>query len=303
MGGNIFDFASSIKREDIEPTIKEFYKELGRIFPKAKKYFKDIKTLGSVGKKDISGDIDLALSGKSLMRLEDWDLNRQKVLEDYKKFKKRARTATNRQLIKRAIITSLLEKISKSSNMIVPDSRRTGSGSFHVAFPQFDKEENQLDISVQIDVNVGDLDWLEFSYYSEGDKDGIKGLHRTQLIIALFSQKGYTFSHNQGVKNKETKEIVAINPKQAIEFLSKLYNIEFIRSSLTSYFKIMDLIRNNLSNQELHNIFDIYLRILDKTRTDIPPDLQNYWINNQKRLGLTGKFLPDTSKLLKYKTV
>ena len=41
-----------------------------------------------------------------------------------------------------------------------------------------------------------------------------------------------------------------------------------------------------------------YLKILDSTRTDIPENLQQYWIDNQERLGLKGKFLPDVSNLI-----
>jgi hypothetical protein len=48
-------------------------------------------------------------------------------------------------------------------------------------------------------------------------------------------------------------------------------------------------------------VYDTYLRILDKTRADIPEDLQEYWIQNQDRLALTGKFLPDNSNLAQYK--
>jgi hypothetical protein len=43
------------------------------------------------------------------------------------------------------------------------------------------------------------------------------------------------------------------------------------------------------------------LKILDSTRADIPLNLQKYWIENQDRLGLKGKFLPDNSNLTKYK--
>jgi hypothetical protein len=46
---------------------------------------------------------------------------------------------------------------------------------------------------------------------------------------------------------------------------------------------------------------DSYLKILDSTRADIPDNLQQYWIDNQSRLVLKGKFLPDTSNLVKYK--
>jgi hypothetical protein len=63
----------------------------------------------------------------------------------------------------------------------------------------------------------------------------------------------------------------------------------------------MDSLKNNLSEQDLNRVYDIYLKILDSTRADIPEDLQDYWIKNQERLQLKGKFLPDDSNLVKYK--
>jgi len=64
----------------------------------------------------------------------------------------------------------------------------------------------------------------------------------------------------------------------------------------------MDYLKKNLPQEELNKVFDTYLKILDSTRADIPEDLQDYWIQNQDRLGLKGKFLPDNSNLTKYKT-
>ena len=63
---------------------------------------------------------------------------------------------------------------------------------------------------------------------------------------------------------------------------------------------LMDYIKKNLPEDQLHKVFDIYLRILDSTRADIPNDLQKYWIENQERLGLKGKFLPDNSKVFAF---
>ena len=119
----------------------------------------------------------------------------------------------------------------------------------------------------------------------------------------MFANKGYTFSHNYGVKNKETQEIVANNPKQAIELLNREYNIDLDLSTLSDYFKLIEVLRNNLSREELEGILNRYIKILDFTRADIPEDLQDYWIEKQGELGLKGKFLPDTSNLFKYKTV
>lgn len=44
-------------------------------------------------------------------------------------------------------------------------------------------------------------------------------------------------------------------------------------------------------------MIDIYLKILDSTRADIPDDLQVEWKKRRAKLGLTGKFLPDNSAL------
>ena len=127
-------------------------------------------------------------------------------------------------------------------------------------------------------------------------------MHRTQLLVSLFSHKGYTFSHNYGVKSKETQEIVANTPDQAIALLNELYGINLDRNTLSDYFKLIDALKNELSEQDLHAVYDTYLKILDSTRADIPEDLQQYWIDNQDRLQLKGKFLPDESKLIPYKT-
>ena len=121
-------------------------------------------------------------------------------------------------------------------------------------------------------------------------------------MIAMFAEKGYTFSHNYGVKNKETQEIEANTPQKAIALLNKLYNTNLNTEILSDYFKLVEVVKNELTQEETQGVLDRYLRILNSTRADIPEDLQQYWIDNQERLGLTGKFLPDDSKLIPYKT-
>lgn len=301
MGGNIFDSTKPIKKEHIKPTMKNFLIQFKNIFPKAEPHFGGMKTLGSVGKKDYSGDIDLALSGKSFDNIEDWGLDKEYVTKLFEGFKKRSRTATDEQIMKRAVIVAIAQKIEESNSDILVDVKGSSSGALFLAFPQFDENNEEVGDNVQIDVNVGDVDWLEFAYYSSTYKGNVKGLHRTQLMLAMFANKGYTFSHNYGVKNKETQEIVANNPKQAIDLLNREYNLNLDLASLSDYFKLIEELRNNLSKEELESILDRYIKILDRTRADIPEDLQNYWIEKQEELGLKGKFLPDNSNLIKYK--
>lgn len=301
MGGNVFDSTAPIKKEHIKPTLLKFFKEFKRIFPKAEPHFREMKTLGSVGKKDYSGDIDLALSGKSFNTLDDWGITQERVTDLFNLFKKRARTSTDEQLTKRAAIVAIAEKIQESDSEILVDIKGSSAGALFLLFPQYDENHQHVGDNVQIDINVGDVDWLEFAYYSNTYAGNVKGLHRTQLLVSLFSNKGYTFSHNYGVKNKETQEIEANTPQQAIDLLSKLYNVKLDRDILSDYFTLMEVINTKLSDKDRQQVLDTYMKILDSTRADIPEDLQQYWIDNQERLGLKGKFLPDNSNLIKYK--
>lgn len=300
MGGNIFDFTGPIKKEDIKPTLLKFFFELKEIFPGASSYFSQMKTLGSVGKKDISGDIDMALSGQAFQDINDWGLDPEYVQKLFDGFKKRAKTSTDDQLMKRAVIVTIAQKIEQAGKQIAVDVKGSGAGALFLSFPQFDNTGTQLDNSVQIDINVGDVDWLEFAYYSDSYQGNVKGLHRTQLMLSLFSNAGYTFSHNYGVKDKETQEIVASTPVQAIEVLNKSYGFKLTSDILQNYFKLQEFLTSNLDENTLSSIYDTFLKILDSTRADIPEDLQQYWMDNQQRLGLKGKFLPDDSKLKTY---
>lgn len=300
MGGNVFGNTAPIKKEHIKPTLLEFFRQFKKIFPKAEPFFREMKTLGSVGKKDYSGDIDLALSGKSFDNVEDWGLDREHIMQLFQAFKKRARTATDDLLMKRAVIVAIAEVVQNSDTEIAVDMKGSGAGALFLMFPQYDETNTQLEDNVQIDINVGDVDWLEFAYYSNTYSGNVKGLHRTQLLVSLFSNRGYTFSHNYGVKDRDTQEIVANSPQQAIDLLNKEYNLNLDRDTIGDYFKTMETLEAGLSPEELNKVYDIYLKILDSTRADIPEDLQSYWIENQERLGLKGKFLPDNSNLIKY---
>ena len=301
MGGNVFDSTAPIKKEHIKPTLLEFFKQFKQIFPKAEPFFREMKTLGSVGKKDYSGDIDLALAGSSFDDVEDWGLDRGHIMKLFEGFKKRARTSSDDQLMKRAVIVAIAEKISQADTEIIADVKGSSAGALFLLFPQYDENKQAVGQNVQIDINVGDVDWLEFAYHSATYSGNVKGLHRTQLLVSLFSHKGFTFSHNYGVKDKQSQEIVANTPQQAIDLLNGEYDLNLDRDTIGDYFKLIEALEAGLSPQDLNAVYDTYLKILDSTRADIPEDLQAYWIENQERLGLKGKFLPDDSNLTQYK--
>lgn len=303
MGGNIFQNVSPIPRVFIESTLEFFYEDLVILFPGVSQYFKQIITLGSTGLKEVSGDIDLGLSESSFDNIGAWGFRQSYIDELFEKFKKRARTASSVQIMKKAMIVAIVDKINQSVDDMKADSSGSSGGSLFICYPQYDKVYGKTDKFVQVDINIGKLDWLAFSYYSSSLDGNLRGLHRTQLMLSLFSVKGYTFSHNYGVKHKITQEIVANTPAEAIESLNKLYDFDITETILQDYRKIQEFIRDNLSFEELSLVYDVYLKILDSTRVDIPDDLQEYWIANLERLGLTGKFLPSESELLQYQKV
>ena len=304
-GGNVFGTTSSIKKEYIQPTLKNFTAELNKIYPKVKFNF---NTLGSVGKKDESGDIDLGMSVDQFMDkdgnplLSNWNIDKAEFDALYEKIRKRSRSASETQSKLRAMLELIASNLEEKSEYIDTDLKAAGNGSIFCNFPQYNEKGEMLnDKSVQIDINVGNLDWLNFSYYSNTYKDNVKGLHRTQLMVAMFQALNKTFSHGTGVKDKETGDIVATNPQEALDVLNQGFKLNLSQDVLNDYFELMDVLKKKLPKDKLNQVLDIYLRILDSTRADIPLDLQEYWIANQSRLGLKGKFLPDDSNLNKYK--
>jgi len=301
MGGNIFQNTSPIRKEDIGPTLSQFKLKLHKIFPKI--HF-DFKLLGSAGKKDISNDIDLALSEDTIfdrhetVKYHNWEIDCNQYALVYEKIRRSIRTATEKQSKIRALIKLIANKL--IDNHILADPINSGAGSLFCCFPQYSKD-GQLDKTVQIDINIGNVDWLLFSYYSEAYEGNIKGLHRTQLLVSLFANKNYIFRHGSGIYNKETNKYEATTPKEAVALLRKLYKLRFRQPILCNFILLNDFLASKLETEELFKIYDIYLKILDSTKADIPEGfLQIYWKQHRQRLSLTGKYLPKDSKLQEF---
>lgn len=312
-GGNVFaGRTASIQLENIAPTLERYFAELKQIFPKKAGIFNEkyFHPLGSVGKKPISGDIDLGVDVKVIVdqsisdqSIADWNLDPAAVRAEAENLKKRARTSTPEQLMMKAFFKLLTLYINSHAKNLYCDEKKVTHGNIFGLYPQFDAQGNNLGTGVQIDWMVGDLNWLRFSYYSAAYPRGsnVKGLHRTQLILAAFQVAGYSFNHVSGVKDKNTGEVVATTPEQALYILSRAYNTTFTPEVVEDYYKLHQLLQT-LPKEQYDAILDIYLRILDSTRADIPDDMQQYWVDNQQRLGLKGKFLPADSKLIPYQT-
>jgi hypothetical protein len=279
MGGNIFkDYASPIAKDRIRPTYVEYVRHLGVIFPLKADVFKNFVFVGSSGKKDVSGDLDLAIDmshffiGEPFNKAEmsDWRINYDFWEQEYLGFKKRARTATDTMLRWKAFLKCIGNVISK--DCLVNVSSKVTNGNLFTMFPQFDRYGQTNDF-VQIDWMVGNVDWLSFAYHS-AENAPLKGLHRTQFMVAMASAKGYTFLHTKGIKNKLNNDFVAKTPEQALSLFSSLYGDITMRDTVTfrglhSYFKA------NSTEEDYKAVIESYLRILRISRATIPKDLED----------------------------
>lgn len=301
MGGNVFEKTSSIKQELIEPTINRLVKELTLMFPDLVLSNAFIR-LGSTGKKPVSNDIDLGLDIKQLIPTSVFrnlcGIKHSKIKETYHLLKSRARTATHDEILQRAFLIELGKEINYQSKLIECDIKKITSGSIFLCFPQFD-DYIRLDAYVQIDILIGDIDWLRFSYEHDSyPSDSIvKGLHQTQAKVALFKLANLTYSHTNGIKDCNSHIFITNTPIDALHELSIRLGITVGIDDINSFDKIYDVITTKLSNSQLYDWLDIYLKILDSTRCDIPLVFQKEWIARQDRLDLKGKFLPIDSML------
>jgi hypothetical protein len=321
-GGNVFkgESVDSISLAFIEPTLREYYEELSRLFPQHSSKFADFTPLGSVGKKAKSGDIDLAVDVEELFPqgkvtdedLQSWNLNPADWKATYEKMVKRARTAKPSEVELRAFLYEIARYIGENSQIIKTDLKKVRPGQMFSLFPQISDAGEQKDVGVQIDWMMGNRNWLKFSYFSPSPTESqplLKGLHRTQLLLAMFLAKGHSFKHVGGVFDRKTGEKVAHSPAEAMRLLGKLYGTNVSPEVFNTFEGALEWLMSNTSEQDRNAALDAYLTILDRTKGNketlpsgeknrcgyIPQELEDYWVQNWQRLGLKGNILCKTT--------
>ena len=272
MGGNIFkDRATSIEAQNIQPTIQAYREFLSSVFPQKAGAFKFFEPVGSAGKKPVSGDLDLAIDTSHIIEsftsdeLAKWGIDYDDWNDLYTKMHKRARTATYEMSKTRALLTLISEKMSDAGMSIGP---RVTAGNIFSCFPQYGPDGTTTGDLVQIDWMVGDIDWLRWAYYSCSDTS-LKGLHRTQFIVACLSAKNYTFNHFSGIKEKGTSDWTIDAPKDAVKLLSDLYG----ELDIGQTYKFKDLhmwLHNTTSPAEYREVIIRYRGILELAKAHIP---------------------------------
>jgi hypothetical protein len=124
------------------------------------------------------------------------------------------------------------------------------------------------------------LDWLTFrnnaniSY--EEEKEGIKRLHRGQLMLAMFSTAGYTFKSGIGLVDKVTKQPLGKTPAEAVEAFNTHYkpNQPLTRDILSNYEDLLKYVNTNMKGNDLTTTMNTYLRKLEIPNEYIPAHMK-----------------------------
>lgn len=309
MGGNVFaGKTSKIKLENIDPTLDAYFLELSKIFPNKSEIFNNTHfiPLGSVKKKSESGDIDLGINVLDMLdpemsdeSIKLWNIDPAAVKIEFDLLTARARTATAKHLRMKAFLKTLTLYINDNAPQLYCDEKKVSNGNVFGLFPQISSNGVKLDTGVQIDWMIGNIDWLKFSYYSSAYpiESNVKGLHRTQLMLAAFQVANLSFNHLDGVKHKISGKVLANTPTKALSILGKSLNIDITQQDTENFYVFHDLLKEKLKPHYYNALLNTYFKILDSTRADIPENLQEDWKLRKDILGLTGKFLPESSLL------
>lgn len=289
-GGNVFSNteydSQDILLANIEPTIKKFVEDLSKLFPNKRASFAGLTNksnwLGSTGNKPQSGDVDIAYSSEHFFKdgqadVKGWDIDQNEYNQLYEKNKKAARSATDDQIQLKSLIQLIVKKINSAGGDLFTSDKASGAGSIHFSYPQYAKSGEKLGARAQLDIDIGDMDWLKFRYNSELPKDNpnIKGLHRGQLMLAMFAALGYTFKSGRGFIRKETGETIAEKPQGALEIFNKEYNPKqpLTLEIINNYNKLMAYIKANLKPEDQTKTLDMFKEAVRRAGAYVPDNI------------------------------
>jgi hypothetical protein len=143
-GGNAFTDVGAIHISEIKPTLEWLAKQIR--LPEIKK-----QTLGSVGKKEYSGDIDVVVN-----------LDR----EEMKELSTKLRKLLGEENVK-GVAGNVITRVPIKNYDETKDERGPRTGY------------------VQVDFFSGDPEWMQVYYHGPGDESKLKGVHRNLLIAAI----------------------------------------------------------------------------------------------------------------------
>jgi len=182
-GGNVFKttegpLTQRINRADIKPTLVFLEKITGLPLMQ--------NTLGSVGKKASSGDIDVGVDASQI---------------------------TKDELAKRIMAWVVKNHPDDAPRLWVAKS----GDSVHFRTPIAGKESKGF---VQTDLMfTDDMAFQKFSLSSEGDKSSYSGADRNVLLASIAKARGAKWSYKGGLSNRETGETISKDPVKIAQLL------------------------------------------------------------------------------------
>ena len=256
----------AIHIDEINPTLIPLEKELGI----------DLRNnaLGSVGKRELSGDIDVALK-----------IDADKIPE-------------------------FVERLKKSSQVL--DIAKSSVIMTKVKIMDFDetKEDGRPRTGyVQVDFMPGDPDWLKTYYHSPNEKDSqYKGVYRNLMIASIagnldienseetiddgrpLQSKRFMFSPRDGLVRvlrrpvpkasgngytKKNNNKIIDGPWKTADSIAKNLKLDN-GEDLYSYETLVTAIKKNLPPEDQKNIFTAFTNNNTIKDMGIPPDIQEY---------------------------
>jgi hypothetical protein len=136
-------------------------------------------TLGSVGKKTHSGDLDIAVDARKITKDE--------------------------------LITRLSEWVKSQGEDPKQWIRKSGI-SVHFLCPiQGDPDQGFVQCDLMFDSHP---EWMKFSMYSAGDASAHSGAARNQLMASLAKSQGLKYSWQKGLLNRSDESVITKDPDQ-----------------------------------------------------------------------------------------
>lgn len=272
-GGNAFPDVGTIHIDEIKPTMRDIAKLIG--MPNAVN-----QALGSVGKAEYSGDIDIAV---------DLDKDKMKIM-------------------------------SKKLRNNLGDQSVTGvAGNISFRFPisGYDKLKQGRQPRtglVQVDLIPGEPAWMKTFFYSPGDVSKFKGIHRNLAISAVAAQIDRQESKEQddydrpieviryawgpkgglqkvkktSIRNKKTgkwlkkqnTELLTDPVKDPNKIVQILFKGKAGAEALNSMESIIDAAKKTFSGKEIQSIFKAMADSLESRGllddTKLPSEIQQY---------------------------
>ena len=175
-GGNVFKdeagtvLTKRINRADVIPTIEWLETVTGLELTD--------HLLGTTGKKETSGDLDIAIDANEVDKNE--------------------------------FANKLAEYIKKQGGDPKQWIKKSGI-SVHFKTPIKGDEKNGY---VQADFMFGERDWMKWSMTGGREGSQLKGAHRHMILSSIAKARGMKWSFQNGLMNRETNEVVTRDPNE-----------------------------------------------------------------------------------------